>query len=124
MNPTPIRVLLVDDEVDFLEMLSLRLGAAGIVADTAGSGPEGLEKLGTGTYDVVILDLLMPGMDGIETLSEMRVRGFDLPVVVMTGHGPVEDQARAFELGAVDVLLKPADFHDILRQLHKAAGRI
>ncbi|MGE4503926.1 MAG: response regulator [Desulfovibrionaceae bacterium] len=120
MSKKPIRVMLVDDEPDFVDMLSLRLEGAGMEVTCASGGRESLRLLEKHSYDVIVLDLLMPGMNGVETLEEIRKRGHKAEVVIMTGHGPKQDLARCAELGAYDTLLKPADFADVLAVIRAA----
>lgn len=123
MIKIPIKVLIVDDEVDFVEMLSLRLKEAGEKVIPAYSGRECLESLKKLETDVVILDIKMPGMDGIQTLREIK-KSFPLvEVIMLTGHGTTETAVEGMKLGAFDYLLKPTDFHELLDKLEKARKR-
>ena len=123
MIKIPIRVLIVDDEVDFVEMLSLRLEEAGEKVVPAYNGRECLEILKKLDIDVVILDIKMPGMDGIQTLKEIK-KGFPLvEVIMLTGHGTTETAVEGMKLGAFDYLLKPTDFQDLLEKLENARKR-
>ncbi|MBN1103993.1 MAG: response regulator [Deltaproteobacteria bacterium] len=119
----PTRVLLVDDEKDFVEMLSLRLNEAGERVTPAYSGKECLEVLGSREVDVVILDIKMPGMDGIETLREIKRRTPLVEVIMLTGHGTTESAVQGMKLGAYDYLLKPAEFEDLRTKLEGARRR-
>lgn len=123
MIKIPTRVLLVDDERDFVEMLSLRLEAVGERVTPAYEGKECLELLGKMDIDVVILDIKMPGMDGIETLKEIRKRFPLIEVIMLTGHGTTETAVQGMKLGAYDYLLKPADFDDLVTKLNGARKR-
>lgn len=123
MLKIPIRVLLVDDERDFVEMLSLRLDVAGERVTPAYSGKECLEILEKIDVDVVILDIRMPGMDGMETLKEIKRRFPLIEVIMLTGHGTMETAVEGMKLGAFDYLLKPADFADLLSKLERAGKR-
>ena len=123
MMKIPTRVLLVDDEVDFVEMLSLRLNEVGERVTPAHSGREALEILGQKTIDVVILDIRMPGMDGIETLREIKKRFPLVEVMMLTGHGTTETAVEGMKLGAFDYLMKPADFDELLLKLENARKR-
>ena len=123
MIKIPTRILLVDDEVDFVEMLSLRLNEVGERVTPAYSGREGLEILGQRAIDVVILDIRMPGMDGIETLREIKKRFPLVEVIMLTGHGTTETAVEGMKLGAFDYLMKPADFDELLLKLEKARKR-
>ena len=123
MIKIPTRVLLVDDEVDFVEMLSLRLKEVGEKVTPAHSGRECLEVLGQKAVDVVILDIRMPGMDGIETLREIKKRFPLVEVMMLTGHGTTETAVEGMKLGAFDYLMKPADFDELLQKLENARKR-
>ncbi len=119
----PTNVLLVDDEKDFVEMLSLRLSETGERVTPAYSGKEGLDTLERKNIDVVILDIKMPGMDGIETLREIKRRFPLVEVIMLTGHGTTETAVQGMKLGAYDYLLKPADFDDLTSKLEGARKR-
>jgi len=123
MFKTPSRILLVDDEKDFVEMLTLRLEETGEEVLQAYSGMESLEKLKETEVDVVILDIKMPGMDGIETLQEIKKRYPLVEVIMLTGHGTIETAVQGMKLGAYDFLIKPADFDDLTTKLNKARER-
>ena len=123
MIKIPTRILLVDDEKDFVEMLGLRLKEAGEIVTEAYSGQECLDILGEKEIDVVILDILMPGMDGIATLKEIKKRFPLVEVIMLTGHGTTESAVEGMKLGAFDYLLKPADFEDLTVKLESARKR-
>lgn len=123
MFKTPSRILLVDDEKDFVEMLTLRLEEIGEEVLQAYSGLESLEKLKETDIDVVILDVKMPGMDGIETLQEIKKRYPLVEVIMLTGHGTIETAVQGMKLGAYDFLIKPADFDDLTAKLNNARQR-
>ena len=123
MIKIPIRVLLVDDEKDFVEMLGLRLQEAGEQVTAAYSGQECLKILEKKEIDVVILDILMPGMDGIATLKEIKRRFPLVEVIMLTGHGTTESAVEGMKLGAFDYLLKPAHFGELTAKLESARQR-
>jgi DNA-binding NtrC family response regulator len=123
MFKTQSYIMLVDDEKDFVEMLSLRLAETGENIISAYSGSECLEKLDKPDIDVVILDVKMPGMDGIETLREIKRRAPLVEVILLTGHGTIETAVEGMKLGAYDFLLKPADFDELTEKLDKARQR-
>lgn len=123
MIKIPTRVLLVDDEKDFVEMLSLRLQEAGEKVSAAYSGKECLDSLEDAHIDVVVLDIKMPGMDGIETLREIKKRFPLVEVILLTGHGSTETAVEGMKLGAFDYLMKPADFDDLTGKLQGARKR-
>ena len=123
MIKIPTRVLIVDDEKDFVDMLSLRLEAAGETVHSAGSGEQALARLAEAPIDVVLLDIQMPGLDGIEVLREIRRRHPLVEVILLTGHGTVATAVAAMKLGAYDYLEKPADFKDLSLKLEGARKR-
>lgn len=116
-------MLIVDDEEDFVEIFALRLEEAGERVSTAHSGKECLEILSEKEIDVVILDIRMPGMDGIETLKEIKKRYPLVEVIMLTGHGTTETAVEGMKLGAFDYLIKPADFNDLTVKLEGARKR-
>ena len=123
MIHVPINILLVDDEKDFVEMLSMRLVDAGDKVTPAYDGNMCLEKLKATPIDVVILDIKMPGMDGIQTLRAIKSRYPLVEVILLTGHGTTETAIEGMKLGAFDYLLKPADFEELKSILDRAKRR-
>ncbi|MCJ8500151.1 response regulator [Desulfatitalea alkaliphila] len=123
MFKTPSYIMLVDDEEDFVEMLSLRLKEIDENVIPVYSGEACLEKLKEQDVDVVILDVKMPGMDGIETLQEIKKQFPLLEVIMLTGHGTIEAAVQGMKLGAFDFLFKPADFDDLTAKLNQARQR-
>jgi DNA-binding NtrC family response regulator len=118
-----IKVLLVDDEPHFIKLLAERLEGRGFNVETAEGGPEAIAKVKGEPYDAIILDLLMPGMDGIETLKRLRETNPDLQIILLTGHGTIEKGVEAMKLGAMDFLEKPADFKELLEKIKAAKDR-
>jgi DNA-binding NtrC family response regulator len=114
------RILLVDDEDDFAQLLSERLESRGLRVDTAGNGLEALEKVKKGDFDVVVLDMVMPVMDGIETLERLREERPELQIILLTGHATVEKGVQAIKLGAADFLEKPADIDALMEKIRTA----
>ena len=123
MIKIPINVLVVDDEKDFVEMFSLRLKEVGENVRGVYSGQECLETLAKADFDVVILDIKMPGMDGIETLGEIKKHYPLVEVILLTGHGAVDTAVEGMKIGAFDYVNKPADFEDLLAKLEEARKR-
>lgn len=126
MSPPPpperMAVLLVDDERGFVEVLAKRLGRRNIGTDAALSGAEALRMAGEREYDLVVMDLRMEGMDGLETLRSLHETDPELPVFMLTGHGSVESAREAAKAGAADYLAKPCDFEELVARI-RAAGR-
>lgn len=114
------RVLLVDDEVDFVEALSARMEARGLVVETATNGEEAIQKVHDRRFDAIILDLAMPGMDGIETLRALRELQPELQVILLTGHATLQKGVEAMKLGAMDFLEKPVDINLLMDKIKQA----
>jgi len=123
MIKIPVKLLIVDDEKDFVEMFSLRLINQGENVSTAYSGEEALAILDKTPMDVVILDIRMPVMDGIETLKAIKARHPLVEVILLTGHGSTETAVQGMKSGAFDYLMKPADFKVINTKLANAWKR-
>ncbi len=118
--PDSIRVLLVDDEPVFVETMSKVLKARGYGVGAAAGGVEALEELRFNRYDVVVLDLRMPGMDGIETLERIRKQDPLLPVILLSGHADMSKAVEAMQHGAVDYMLKPAPVDKLCERIRSA----
>lgn len=123
MFKTVSYIMLVDDEEDFVEMLSLRLKEKGEHVLAAFSGQQCLDTLKQSEVDVIILDIKMPGMDGIETLQEIKKRYPLVEVIMLTGHGTKEAAVQGMKLGAYDFLFKPADFDELTEKVNLARIR-
>ncbi|WP_447979832.1 sigma-54-dependent transcriptional regulator [Candidatus Nitrospira bockiana] len=113
-------ILYVDDERSVREAFSLRLADQGFVVDTAGSGDEALSKIQASAPDVVILDLVMPKMSGIEVLVRIRQIEPTVPVILLTARGTVRDAVEAMRLGAYDFIAKSIELDDLLLSLRRA----
>ena len=116
-------VLLVDDEVSYLETLSKRLSKREAEVRVAHSGEEALEVLQDHAIDVVLIDVKMPGMDGLTALHKIKQQWPLTEVIVLTGHASMEAAIRGMELGAFDYLMKPVDFTELLYKLEDACSR-
>ncbi len=115
-----IKLLMVDDEVDFLDTLLRRLKKRGFSVKGVKDGQEALSTLKCEPYDVVILDVKMPGMDGIEVLRRIKEDFPDVEVIMLTGHANVEVAIRGIELGAFDYLMKPMDIDELVFKVEDA----
>ncbi len=113
-------VLLVDDEPEFLETLVKRLKKRGLNISTAKSGEEALTVIMGKGIDVAVLDVRMPGIDGIQTLREIKKLDPLMEVIMLTGHASVEVAIEGMELGAYDYLMKPADIDELFYKLQDA----
>lgn len=117
------RVLLVDDEEEFVSALSERLTLRGIEVDSALNGEEALAKLVEKDFEVVILDVMMPGLGGLEVLRQIKTTHPDTQVILLTGHGSTREGIEGMRLGAFDYLIKPVDIEEMLEKM-KAAAKI
>jgi len=116
-------VLLVDDEVEFIETLAKRLARRGVTVHTATSGSLALAFLARSSVDVVVLDVKMPEMDGIEALEKIKALRPEVEVVMLTAHANVEVALRGMELGAFDYLMKPVELDDLLYKIQDACTK-
>jgi len=113
-------VLLVDDELEFLETLVKRLTKRGLKISTAKSGEEALAIIRGKGIDVAVLDVRMPGIDGIQTLREIKKLDPLMEVIMLTGHASIEVAIAGMELGAFDYLMKPADIDELFYKIQDA----
>jgi DNA-binding response OmpR family regulator len=114
------KVLLVDDELEFVSALAERLDLRGIEARVAGSGEAALELVEAELPDLVVLDLLMPGMSGLEVLQRLKAAHPELPVILLTGHGATREGIEGMRLGAFDYLMKPLNIDVLIAKLNEA----
>ena len=114
------RVLLVDDERDFLEVLTRRLGKREVNVDGVSSGEEALQYLQAKPIDVAVLDVKMPGMDGISLLREIKKLNPLIEVIMLTGHASLEVALEGMRSGAFDYLMKPAEIDELLYKIQDA----
>jgi DNA-binding NtrC family response regulator len=118
-----IRVLLVDDEKEFVDALAARLEVRDFEVSTAASGDEALAVIKEKRVDVVILDVLMPGKDGVTTLKEIKLLQPLIEVIMLTGHATVETGVEGMKSGAFDYLIKPAETKELVEKIVKAYRR-
>ncbi|MFC0453915.1 response regulator transcription factor [Rhodococcus jostii] len=126
-KPVEARVLVVDDEPNILELLSVSLRFQGFEVATASTGAEGLDTARTFRPDAVILDVMMPGMDGFGLLKRLRADGVDAPVLFLTAKDAVEDKISGLTLGADDYVTKPFSLEEVvtrLRVILRRAGKV
>jgi DNA-binding NtrC family response regulator len=117
------KVLLVDDEKDFLTVMSERMTARGMQVSTAESAQEALQQVERGGFDAIVLDLMMPGVDGIQTLKAIKKRNPALQVILLSGHATLEKGVEAMKLGAMDFVEKPADIDLLTDKIKKAQAK-
>ncbi len=118
-----VSVLIVDDEERFRTTLAKLLGAHGLTVRTAGSGAEALAALEAEASQVVLLDVKMPGMSGIEALAAIKSRSPEVEVIILTGHASVDAAVEIMRLGGADYLLKPCPVEEILDKIGLAVER-
>lgn len=115
-----IKLLLVDDEENFVNTLSERLKMRDVPSRVVYSGEEALEAVASDESDVVVLDLRMPGIDGMEVLRRVKKNKPDVQVIILTGHGTDKDQAEATRIGAFEYLKKPVDIDALIFSIKNA----
>jgi len=120
----PLKVLLVDDEKEFVTTLAERLELRGFQVLIATDGEEALRFFDTDLPQVVVLDLMMPGLSGMEVLKRMKAIDFKIPVILLTGHGATKDGIRGMQLGAFDYLMKPIDINELISKLDDAVKSV
>ena len=117
-----LRVLIVDDEEELVQALEERLNLRGITATGVTTGAEALERIRSETYDVLLVDVKMPSIGGLQVIREVKTQLPELPVVLLTGHGSAENAEEGMRLGAFDYLLKPVAIEDLIAILREAAS--
>jgi len=114
------KILLVDDEVVFTTNMSKLLTNRGYKVTAANSGDAAIQALEKENFDVVVLDLKMPGMDGLTTLKEIKKLGLFPETLILTGHGSIDTALEAIKLGAYDYLTKPCEIDDLMGKIEGA----
>jgi DNA-binding NtrC family response regulator len=119
----PTRVLVVDDEKRFADNMAKLLEVHGVAAEKVYSGEAALEELGKNAYDVVLLDMRLPGFTGKATLERLKASGVKAKIIVVTGHASADDAAELIGLGAFDYMLKPCRTEKILDLIDRASRK-
>ena len=117
---TKPRILLVDDEERFRANLEKMLGAQGLAVKGAGSGAQALEELKLNPCDVIVLDIRMPGMDGLATLKEIKQIDPEVEVIILSGHASMDAAMEINRLGGYDYLMKPCPLEELLLKIEAA----
>lgn len=117
-----LRVLIVDDEAELVSAIVERLNLRGFRAKGITSGADALAHLANTPCDVVLLDVKMPGLGGLEVIRRIKEEHPGLAVILLTGHGSAQDVEKGMELGAFDYLMKPVDIDMVVQTLLSAAG--
>ena len=118
-----MRILIVEDETDLAMVLSELLEMEGYYTDTAFDGEEGLDNALSGIYDMIILDVMLPKMDGFQVLSEIRSNNLSVPVLMLTARSQIEDKVTGLDNGADDYLTKPFDTKELLARIRALSRR-
>ncbi|MFP4158775.1 MAG: response regulator [Desulfobacterales bacterium] len=113
-------ILLVDDEEEFVNTLAERLEIRGFQPEVATSGQQAVEIMEKRNFDVMVLDVKMPGMDGLKVMERAKDLRPDLPVILLTGHGSTDDGVQGMHQGAFDFLMKPLDIDDLISKIREA----
>lgn len=121
-----IRVLIADDEVEFASTLQTRLNLRKFQTSMTNSGKATVDAIGQEEPDVLVLDLKMPDLDGLEVLARVKQSSPNMQVIILTGHGSFEAGRKGMELGAFDYLMKPVDLNLLIAKIEEAcqAGKI
>jgi two-component system OmpR family response regulator len=118
-----MRVLVIEDDASIASFIRTGLREAGFAVDTATDGHEGLAKAASAEYDAAIVDVMLPGRDGLSLVGELRRTGHKLPVLILTARRSVEDRVRGLETGADDYVVKPFAFPELLARVHALIRR-
>lgn len=118
-----MRILIVEDDVLIREILSKVLEKHGFSSDAARTGEEGLSLAEVNRYDVIVLDINLPLLDGFEVLEQLRSRGDHTPVLLLTSRHQVSDRVHGFDLGADDYLSKPFEYDELIERLRAITRR-
>ena len=117
------KVLLVDDEEDFLSTLAERLETRGLKVNTVTSGEQAVAKAEKEGFDLIVLDLAMPGMDGLETLKRIKEKQPDAEIIILSGQGSIKTSIEAMKLGAEDFMEKPVNITELLDKISDAKDK-
>jgi len=115
-----LKILLVDDEEEFVTTLAERLELRGLQARVALNGEAALKMIEADTPQIVILDVLMPGIGGFEVLRRIKAQHLQLPVILLTGRGSEKEGVKGMQLGAFDYLMKPLNIEELIKKMQEA----
>lgn len=118
-----MRILLIEDDRRLAELLATRLRGEGHEAETCDNGINGLERASSGEVDLAVVDVMLPGMDGIALTAELRDRGIHIPVLMLTARDTVQDRVTGLRSGADDYLVKPFAFAELIARIDALARR-
>ena len=115
-----LKILLIDDEEEFVTTLAERLELRGLQARTALNGEAALQMIKVDTPQIVILDVMMPGIGGFEVLRRIKKQYPQLPVILLTGRGSTKEGIKGMQLGAFDYLMKPLNIEELIKKMQEA----
>jgi two-component system, OmpR family, copper resistance phosphate regulon response regulator CusR len=118
-----MKLLIVEDETKTANFLKRGFTEAGFLAFQAPDGLDAMQQIETASFDLIVLDIMLPGMDGLQVLSWMRARGIQTPVLILTARDAVHDRVRGLEVGADDYLVKPFAFSELLARVRTVLRR-
>src|SRR5580765_5922746 len=118
-----MKLLIVEDEAKTVRFLHRGFSEEGFLVEVASDGPEALHLIQTGVFDLIILDLMLPGVDGFRLLTWLRESGSHVPVLILTARDTVEDRVTGLELGADDYLVKPFAFAELVARVRTILRR-
>jgi two-component system OmpR family response regulator len=118
-----VRVLIVEDHVKLASVLRRGMRDEGVVADLATTGEDALWMVGTAPYDAIVLDVMLPGIDGLETCRRLRAEGVQAPILILTARDAIQDRVAGLDGGADDYLTKPFSLAELLARLRALARR-
>ena len=118
-----MKVLLVEDDVNLCKSLSFQLKKENFIVDICNDGEDGLFLINEDCYDLIILDRMLPSIDGISILSKIREKGINTPVILLTALGEVKDRITGLDCGADDYIVKPFDFNELLARIRCVTRR-
>lgn len=117
------RLLVVDDDQQIRELLAFDISQSGYIVDSASNGEEGLKKALENNYDLILLDVMMPKMNGFEVCKNIRLANIDIPILLLTAKGTIEDKTQGFDCGADDYLIKPFEIQEVLLRIRALLRR-
>ena len=123
MQKSSKRILIVDDDKQIRELLSFDIAHSGYIVDTAVDGQEGLKKALENNYDLILLDVMMPKINGYEVCKNIRIAHPDVPILMLTAKGTIEDKTEGFDCGADDYLIKPFEIQEVLLRIRALLRR-
>lgn len=123
MQKSNKRLLIVDDDKQIRELLSFDISQSGYIVDCATDGQEGLKKALENNYDLILLDVMMPKMNGYDVCKNIRIAKPDIPILMLTAKGSIEDKTEGFDCGADDYLIKPFEIQEVLLRIRALLRR-